>query len=130
MKYVLPCWYALLVGVSVSCTTRVQMNETALVKPIFYFVVIAFLTFLPIVIYRLCTLEVPDAQYRQIFKNYAYSKTKNQQEAEILLDRIVKRKKSIMKRIDILKEEISKERQKQINKTNYIEQTKNHKVHK
>ena len=74
--------------------------------------------------------QVPDAQYRQIFKNYAYSKTKNQQEAEILLDRIVKRKKSIMKRIDILKEEISKERQKQINKTNYIEQTKNHKVHK
>ncbi|MGG7324763.1 TDT family transporter [Clostridium baratii] len=63
MKYVLPCWYALLVGVSVSCTTSVQMNETALVKPIFYFVVIAFLTFLPIVIYRLCTLEVPDAQY-------------------------------------------------------------------
>ena len=35
-----------------------------------------------------------------------------------------------MKRIDILKEEISKERQKQINKTSYIEQTKNHKVHK
>ena len=29
-----------------------------------------------------------------------------------------------------LKEEISKERQKQINKTNYIEQTKKHKVHK
>lgn len=74
--------------------------------------------------------QAPDDQYRQIFKNYAYSKAKNQQEAEILLDRIVKRKKSIMKRIDILKEEISKERQKQINKTNYIEQTKNHKVHK
>ena len=66
----------------------------------------------------------------KIWRYYAYSKTKNQQEAEILLDRIVKRKKSIMKRIDILKEEISKERQKQINKTNYIEQTKNHKVHK
>ena len=74
--------------------------------------------------------QAPDDQYRQIFKNYAYSKAKNQQEAKILLDRIVKRKKSIMKRIDILKEEISKERQKQINKTNYIEQTKNHKVHK
>lgn len=74
--------------------------------------------------------QVPDDQYRQIFKNYAYSKTKYQQEAEMLLDRIVKRKKTIMKRIDILKEEISKERQKQINKTNYIEQTKNHKVHK
>ena len=74
--------------------------------------------------------QVPDNQYRQIFKNYAYSKTKYQQEAEMLLDRIVKRKKTIMKRIDILKEEISKERQKQINKTSYIEQTKNHKVHK
>ncbi len=63
MKFVLPCWYALLVGVSVSCTTSVPMHETALVKPIFYFVVISFLTFLPVVIYRLCTLEVPDEHY-------------------------------------------------------------------
>ncbi|MGL4569937.1 MAG: TDT family transporter [Clostridium sp.] len=63
MKYVLPCWYALLVGVSVSCTTSVQMHETTLVKPIFFFVIISFLTFLPVVIYRLCTVEVPDAHY-------------------------------------------------------------------
>lgn len=63
MKYVLPCWYALLVGISVSCTTSAKVNETQLVKPIFYFVIISFFTFLPVVIYRLCTLEVPDAHY-------------------------------------------------------------------
>ena len=42
----------------------------------------------------------------------------------------MKRKKTIMKKIDILKEEISKQRQKQINKINNIEQTTNHKLHK
>lgn len=62
MKFVLPCWYALLVGVSVSCTTSPQVNAVKLVTPIFYFVVITFFTFLPVVIYRLATLEVPDAQ--------------------------------------------------------------------
>lgn len=63
MKFVLPCWYALLVGISVSCTTSTQVNAVKLVTPIFYFVVITFFTFLPVVIYRLATLEVPDAQY-------------------------------------------------------------------
>lgn len=60
---VLPCWYVLLVGISVSCTTSVPMHATTLVKPVFYFVVMSFLTYLPVVIYRLCTVEVPDNQY-------------------------------------------------------------------
>lgn len=60
---VLPCWYALLVGISVSCTTSPAMHTQNIVKPVFYFVVISFLTYLPVVIYRLSKVEVPDAQY-------------------------------------------------------------------
>ncbi|WP_024613441.1 TDT family transporter [Clostridium sp. Ade.TY] len=63
MKYVLPCWFALLVGISLACTTSTEMKAVNLTIPIFYFVVIAFLLFLPIVIYRLCTVEVPDCHY-------------------------------------------------------------------
>ncbi|GAA0078621.1 TDT family transporter [Clostridium sp. CTA-5] len=63
IKSVLPCWYVLLVGISVSCTTSPAMHTQNIVKPVFYFVVISFLTYLPVVIYRLCTVEVPDAQY-------------------------------------------------------------------
>ncbi|MGL4874075.1 MAG: hypothetical protein ACRC30_05430, partial [Clostridium sp.] len=60
---VLPCWYVLLAGISVSCVTSEAMHAKTLVKPIFYFVVIAVLTSLPVVIYRLKTVEVPDGQY-------------------------------------------------------------------
>ncbi|WP_297629657.1 TDT family transporter [uncultured Clostridium sp.] len=60
---VLPCWYVLLAGISVSCVTSEPMHAKALVKPIFYFIVMAVLTSLPVVIYRLKTVEVPDHQY-------------------------------------------------------------------
>ncbi|MGL4876024.1 MAG: hypothetical protein ACRC30_15405, partial [Clostridium sp.] len=48
IKTVLPCWYVLLAGISVSCVTSEAMHAKTLVKPIFYFVVIAVLTSLPV----------------------------------------------------------------------------------
>ncbi|MGL5646798.1 MAG: TDT family transporter [Clostridium sp.] len=60
---ILPCWYVLLAGISVSCVTSEAMHAKTLVRPIFYFVVIAVLTSLPVVIYRLKTVAVPDGQY-------------------------------------------------------------------
>ena len=60
--------------------------------------------------YRTARLaQIPDEKYRKIFKKYAYSKCKNSKEAEQLLDRIVARKKSITKKVDILKEEMYSE---------------------
>lgn len=54
--------------------------------------------------FRAARLEqVNNEQYRNLFRNYAYSKTKTVQEAELLLDRIVDRKKSIVKKVDMLK---------------------------
>lgn len=49
--------------------------------------------------YRAARLaQIPDEQYREMFRKYASSKTKTPQEAEMLLDRIVERKKSITKK--------------------------------
>ena len=62
----LPSWFVLLVGISVSCVTSKSMNEPFIVKYIFFFVVISFLTYLPVVIYRLCTVPVPDTHYHTI----------------------------------------------------------------
>jgi hypothetical protein len=51
--------------------------------------------------YRAARLaQIPDEQYREMFRKYASSKTKTPQEAEMLLDRIVERKKSITKKVD------------------------------
>ena len=57
--------------------------------------------------YRAARLaQIPDEQYREMFRKYASSKTKNPQEAEMLLDRIVERKKSITKKVDLLKQDM------------------------
>ena len=57
--------------------------------------------------YRAARLaQIPDEQYREMFRKYASSKTKTPQEAETLLDRIVERKKSITKKVDLLKQDM------------------------
>lgn len=57
--------------------------------------------------YRAARLaQIPDEQYREMFRKYASSKTKIPQEAEMLLDRIVERKKSITKKVDLLKQDM------------------------
>lgn len=75
--------------------------------------------------YRAARLaQVPDIKYREIFRNYAYSKTKSEKEAEILLDRIVSRKQSIVKKVDMLKETIyekAKYQVKESEKNMYID---------
>jgi len=54
--------------------------------------------------YRAARLEqVPNSEYREMFKDYAYNKTSTTEEAELLLDRIVGRKKNIVKKVDELK---------------------------
>ena len=50
--------------------------------------------------------QISDEKYREIFKNYAFSKTKTPEEAQMLLDRIVNRKQSILKKVDMLKQTI------------------------
>jgi len=55
--------------------------------------------------YRVSRLaQIPNDQYRDIFKSYANSKAKTPEEAKILLDKIVNRKQSITKKIDMLKQ--------------------------
>ena len=57
--------------------------------------------------YRAARLaQIPDEQYREMFRKYASSKTKTPQEAERLLDRNVERKKSITKKVDLLKQDM------------------------
>lgn len=57
--------------------------------------------------YRAARLaQIPDEQYREMFRKHASSKTKILQEAEMLLDRIVERKKSITKKVDLLKQDM------------------------
>lgn len=57
--------------------------------------------------YRAARLaQIPDEQYRELFKKYAYGKTNNQQDAEMLLDRITARKKEITKKVDLLKQDM------------------------
>ena len=72
--------------------------------------------------YRAARLaQVSDEQYRQIFQNYALSKTKTPEEAKILLDRIVGRKKEIVKKIDELKQYMyNKSDGKVKDNTNYL----------
>lgn len=57
--------------------------------------------------YRAARLaQIPNEQYREMFRKHASSKTKILQEAEMLLDRIVERKKSITKKVDLLKQDM------------------------
>lgn len=72
--------------------------------------------------YRAARLaQVPDLEYRELFKKYAYSKTKSSEDAELLLDRIVKRKQLIMKKIDWLKQYVyNKSYGKGTDSTEYI----------
>lgn len=57
--------------------------------------------------YRAARLaQVPDEQYRQMFQNYASSKTKTPEESKMLLDRIVERKKAMTQKIDLLKQDM------------------------
>ena len=57
--------------------------------------------------YRAARLtQIPDSKYREIFKNYAYSKAKTKEEAEMLLDRITARKQSITKKVGLLNEDM------------------------
>lgn len=49
--------------------------------------------------------QVPDEEYRNIFRKYAYELHKNDEKSEeLLLDRIVNRKKNIVKKVNDLKE--------------------------
>ena len=66
LENALPCWYVLLVGISVSCVTTKSVHADFITKYVFFFVVISFLTYLPVVIYRLFTVPVPDNQYPAI----------------------------------------------------------------
>ena len=52
--------------------------------------------------------QVPDDQYRELFMDYAYGKCNSNNEAEILLSRIVERKSNIVERIELLSEDISR----------------------
>ena len=57
--------------------------------------------------YRAARLaQIPDEQYREMFRKYASSKTKTPQEAEMLLDRIVERKKINNKKVALLKQDM------------------------
>ncbi len=68
--------------------------------------------------YRAARLaQIPDEQYCEIFRKYASSKTKTPQEAEMLLDRIVERKKSITKKIDLLKQDMYKKSSGKVKET-------------
>jgi len=53
-------------------------------------------------------LKVPDEQYRKLFMDYAYGKCNSNQEAELLLSRIVERKSHIVERIELLSEDITR----------------------
>ena len=69
--------------------------------------------------YRAARLaQIPDEQYREMFRKYASSKTKTPQEAEMLLDRIVEGKKSITKKVDLLKQDIYQKSSGKVKGTN------------
>lgn len=53
--------------------------------------------------------QIPDSKYREIFKKYAYSQAKDLKAAQMLLDRIVNRKKSIINKVNMLKQVINNE---------------------
>lgn len=52
--------------------------------------------------------QFPDKQYRKLFMDYAYGKCNSNQEAELLLSRIVERKSNIVERIELLSEDITR----------------------
>ena len=52
--------------------------------------------------------QFPDEQYRKLFMDYAYGKCNSNQEAELLLSRIVERKSNIVERIELLSEDINR----------------------
>ena len=52
--------------------------------------------------------QFPDEQYRKLFVEYAYGKCNSNQEAELLLSRIVERKSNIVERIELLSEDITR----------------------
>ena len=52
--------------------------------------------------------QFPDEQYRKLFMDYAYGKCNSNQEAELLLSRIVERKSNIVERIELLSEDITR----------------------
>ena len=53
--------------------------------------------------------QIPNVQYRQIFEEYAYRKTGNPKDAEILLDRIIDRKNNISEKVEQLVNELYNE---------------------
>ena len=69
--------------------------------------------------YRAARLaQIPDEQYREMFRKYASSKTKTPQETEMLLDRIVEGKKSITKKVDLLKQDMYQKSSGKVKGTN------------
>ena len=69
-------------------------------------------------IYRATRIvQIPDDKYRNIFKNYAYDKMPTQQEAELLLDRIVERKQSMVAKVDLFIEQIKNASYRKENET-------------
>lgn len=50
--------------------------------------------------------QYPDEQYKNIFEEYAFNKSKSPKEAEILLDNILERKKNILKNVKELYDKI------------------------
>ena len=69
-------------------------------------------------IYRAVRIvQIPDDKYRNIFKNYAYDKMPTQQEAELLLDRIVERKQSMVAKVDLFIEQIKNASYRKENET-------------
>lgn len=56
--------------------------------------------------------QIPNVQYRQIFEEYAYRKTGNPKDAEILLDRIIDRKNNISEKVEQLVNELYNESSK------------------
>ena len=63
--------------------------------------------------------QVPDDQYRELFMDYAKCNSNN--EAEILLSRIVERKSNIVERIELLSEDISRKNLKSNVKNSVID---------
>ena len=78
--------------------------------------------YLDLLNYRASRLaQIPDDEYRNIFKDYVYEKSKNQEEAEGLLNKIIQRKEGIVDRIEYLIEDIVKENYRKSGKNSIID---------
>ena len=78
--------------------------------------------YLELLNYRASRLaQIPDDEYRNIFKDYVYEKSKNQEEAEGLLNKIIQRKEGIVDRIEYLIEDIVKENYRKSGKNSIID---------